>query len=172
MTMFSAKTAALRDIRVRQAFSYSYDRDLWIDVWNSADKFEKLGLPVERRWFGNLPSIGDNYDGWRLEPRDEKLWGVVEVHNEGPGIPVEFLPHIFDRFRQVERTKDRSHGGLGLGLAIVRELVNGHGGTVTADSPGKERGSTFTITLPIPAVIPAHIKPASPRSPTRTAFCN
>ena len=73
--VFGWKTPALRDIRVRQAFSYSYDRDLWIDVWNSADKFEKLGLPIERRWFGNLPSIGDNYDGWRLEPRDAASFG-------------------------------------------------------------------------------------------------
>jgi PAS domain S-box-containing protein len=89
----------------------------------------------------------------------------IRIIDDGEGIEADFLPHIFERFRQAESAKDRTHGGLGLGLAIVRELVNGHGGTVTADSPGKGRGSTFTITLPIPAVIPAHIKPASPRLP-------
>ena len=87
----------------------------------------------------------------------------IRIIDDGEGIEADFLPHIFDRFRQAERTKDRSHGGLGLGLAIVRELVNGHGGTVTADSPGKRRGSTFTVMLPISAVIPEHVQPTSPR---------
>jgi ABC-type transport system substrate-binding protein len=73
--IFGWKTAALRDERVRQAFSLSYDRDLWIEVWNNASKFEELGLPIERRWFGGFPSISDTYDGWRLEPRDAKSLG-------------------------------------------------------------------------------------------------
>jgi CheY-like chemotaxis protein len=87
----------------------------------------------------------------------------IRIIDNGEGIETDFLPHIFDRFRQAESAKDRSHGGLGLGLAIVRELVRGHGGTVTADSAGKGHGSTFTVTLPIPAVIPAHIESATPR---------
>jgi peptide/nickel transport system substrate-binding protein len=74
-TIFGWNTPALRDERVRQAFSMSYDRDLWIDVWNNAATFEAEGLPIERRWYSPFPAIGENYDGWRLEPRDEKDFG-------------------------------------------------------------------------------------------------
>jgi PAS domain S-box-containing protein len=87
----------------------------------------------------------------------------IQVADDGGGIDSDLLPHIFDRFRQGESTKGRSHGGLGLGLAIVRELVQAHGGSVLAESPGRGRGSTFTVTFPIPAVIPAHIEAASSR---------
>ncbi len=86
----------------------------------------------------------------------------IQVIDNGEGIDPDFLPHIFDRFRQAESTAGRKHGGLGLGLAIVRELVHAHGGRVTAESPGKGHGSTFTVALPIPAVIPAHIEAAKP----------
>jgi PAS domain S-box-containing protein len=87
----------------------------------------------------------------------------IQVADDGGGIDSDLLPHIFDRFRQGESTKGRSHGGLGLGLAIVRELVQAHGGSVLAESPGRGRGSTFTVTMPIPAVIPAHIEAAGSR---------
>jgi ABC-type transport system substrate-binding protein len=73
--IFGWKTPALRDERVRQALSMGYDRDLWIDVWNNAPKFEAEGLPIERRWFSSLNSISESYDGWRLEPRDAKAFG-------------------------------------------------------------------------------------------------
>ena len=87
----------------------------------------------------------------------------IQVIDDGEGIDPDFLPHIFDRFRQAESAKSRTHGGLGLGLAIVRELVHAHGGTTVAESQGKGKGSTFTITLPIPAVIPSHIEAANPQ---------
>jgi peptide/nickel transport system substrate-binding protein len=74
-TIFGWKTAALRDERVRQAFSMAHDRDLWIEVWNNASKFEASGLPIERRWYSPFPSVASSYDGWRLEPRDEKSFG-------------------------------------------------------------------------------------------------
>jgi CheY-like chemotaxis protein len=89
----------------------------------------------------------------------------IQIIDDGEGIDADFLPHIFDRFRQAESARGRAHGGLGLGLAIVRELVHAHGGTVVADSRGKGLGSTFTVTLPIPAVIPAHIEAATLQSP-------
>lgn len=73
----------------------------------------------------------------------------IEVIDDGEGISKDFLPHVFDRFRQAARGNARPHGGLGLGLAIVRELVHAHGGNVTAASPGKGLGSTFTVTLPL-----------------------
>jgi CheY-like chemotaxis protein len=70
------------------------------------------------------------------------------------GIPPEFLPHVFDRFRQADSSTTRRHGGLGLGLAIVKQLVEIHGGTVRVKSPGEGQGSTFTVALPITVVHP------------------
>jgi CheY-like chemotaxis protein/anti-sigma regulatory factor (Ser/Thr protein kinase) len=95
----------------------------------------------------------------------------IQIIDNGEGIDPDFIPHIFDRFRQAETARSRRQGGLGLGLAIVRELVSAHGGSVRAQSPGKGQGTTFTVTLPIPAVIPKHIKgpsfePADDRMPT------
>src|SRR5438477_12868733 len=71
------------------------------------------------------------------------------VTDTGEGIPRELLPHVFDRFRQGDSTSTRAHGGLGLGLAIVRELVALHDGTVRAESAGPGRGATFVVDLPL-----------------------
>ena len=71
----------------------------------------------------------------------------ITVQDKGQGIPKEFLPHVFDRFRQGDSSTTRSHGGLGLGLAIVRHLVDLHGGTVTAESDGLGQGATFRVQL-------------------------
>jgi signal transduction histidine kinase len=77
--------------------------------------------------------------------------GAAELHvtDTGRGISAEFLPYVFDRFRQADSTTTRAHGGLGLGLAIVRHLVELHGGTVQASSPGEGAGATFTVRLPL-----------------------
>ena len=72
----------------------------------------------------------------------------IKVTDTGQGIGKEFLPYVFDRFRQADSSTTRSHGGLGLGLAIVRHLVEMHGGTVEAASEGEGMGATFTLTLP------------------------
>jgi PAS domain S-box-containing protein len=74
---------------------------------------------------------------------------VVAITDTGEGITPEFLPFIFDRFRQADGTSTRTHMGLGLGLAIVRHVTELHGGTVSAQSRGREQGSTFTVTLPL-----------------------
>ncbi|HEU4510953.1 MAG TPA: CHASE domain-containing protein [Pyrinomonadaceae bacterium] len=71
------------------------------------------------------------------------------VSDTGQGISKEFLPFVFDRFRQADSTTTRQHGGLGLGLAIARHLVEIHGGTISAESGGEGRGATFTIRLPL-----------------------
>lgn len=85
---------------------------------------------------------------------------VVQVSDTGVGIPAELLPHIFDLFTQAERSLDRSQGGLGIGLALVKALVELHGGTVTAHSPGPGQGSEFTVRLP---ALPASLEhPAGP----------
>lgn len=80
----------------------------------------------------------------------------IRVSDNGSGIPPEFLPFVFDRFRQADSSSTRSHGGLGLGLAIVRHLVELHGGTVSAESPGIGKGATFIVNLPMKAVAVDH----------------
>jgi CheY-like chemotaxis protein len=91
--------------------------------------------------------------GGRVLIRLERINSHVEiiVSDTGVGISPEFLPHVFDRFRQADGSITRSYGGLGLGLAIVRHLVELHGGTVSADSrPGE--GATFSVQLPVISV--------------------
>jgi PAS domain S-box-containing protein len=73
----------------------------------------------------------------------------IQVSDTGKGISGEFLPYVFEYFRQADSSTTRTHGGLGLGLAIVRHLVELHGGTVAADSGGINQGATFTVTLPL-----------------------
>ncbi|HEX8557548.1 MAG TPA: ATP-binding protein [Pyrinomonadaceae bacterium] len=84
----------------------------------------------------------------RLEVSRLPAHVIVEVGDTGHGIAAEFLPHVFDRFRQADGSTTRRHGGLGLGLSIVRHLVEAHGGSVHASSEGVGRGATFTIELP------------------------
>lgn len=102
-------------------------------VWNLVDnavKFSHVGGAVDVRLQQTPSSV------------------ELEVRDQGRGISAEFLPHVFDRYRQEDSTSRRGHGGLGLGLAIVRQLVMAHGGTVTASSRGEGHGATFLVTLP------------------------
>jgi CheY-like chemotaxis protein len=103
-------------------------------VWNllsNAMKFTPDGGTVEVR----LEGVGSN--------------ACITIRDTGEGISEAFLPFVFDRFRQADSTFTRMHGGLGIGLAIVRHLVEMHGGSVTADSPGEDQGATFTVSLPL-----------------------
>lgn len=103
-------------------------------VWNllsNAIKFTPSGGHVEVR----LDRVGAN--------------ARITISDNGEGIGAEFLPYVFDRFRQADSTFTRMHGGLGLGLAIVRHLVELHGGTVSADSQGKGKGATFAVSFPL-----------------------
>ncbi|MBD1850437.1 response regulator [Leptolyngbya sp. ST-U4] len=89
---------------------------------------------------------------------------VIEVIDTGVGISAEFLPYVFERFRQADSTTTRSHSGLGLGLAIVRHLVEQHHGTIEVDSLGENQGAKFTVRLPL-------LQSTSPGSPAgRSAF--
>jgi CheY-like chemotaxis protein len=103
-------------------------------VWNllsNAIKFTPSGGQVDIR----LERIGSQ--------------AQITVSDTGKGIQADFLPYAFDYFRQGDSTTTRKFGGLGLGLAIVRHLVELHGGTVQADSPGEGQGATFTVRLPL-----------------------
>lgn len=91
---------------------------------------------------------------------------AISVTDNGKGIATSFLPYVFDRFRQGDSSPTRAHGGLGLGLAIVRHIVELHGGTVEAESPGEGRGATFTVTLPLPAA-PSAAHEGPPSAPGR-----
>src|SRR5262249_35786940 len=85
----------------------------------------------------------------------------IKVIDTGPGIRPEFLPYVFDRFRQEDSSITRAQGGLGLGLSIVRHLVELNGGTVTAESRRDSHGSIFTVRLPIAAAGETRFIPAA-----------
>jgi PAS domain S-box-containing protein len=86
----------------------------------------------------------------------------IVVTDTGAGIAPEFLPHVFDRFRQADSSTTRIHGGLGLGLAIVRHIVEQHGGDVRAESRGLGEGSTFTVEIPLHGSAPETDAPVAP----------
>ena len=87
---------------------------------------------------------------------------VLTVGDTGIGISAELLPHVFDLFTQERQAADRARGGLGIGLTIVRNLVELHGGTVRAESPGRGRGSLFTVRFPAAAEEPSAVRRSSP----------
>jgi len=110
-------------------------------VWNlltNAVKFTPSGGTVEVR----LSAVD-------VTDSSSPNYVQITVSDTGKGISKEFLPYVFDRFRQADGSITRADSGLGLGLAIVRHLVELHGGTVTAESPGKDQGATFTVKLPL-----------------------
>lgn len=115
-------------------------------IWNllsNAIKFTPLGGQV---------SISMKRAGSHFE---------IVVTDTGEGIQQDFLPYVFDRFRQADAKTTRRHGGLGLGLAIVRHLVEMHGGTVSAESPGEGQGATFKVRLPLMPVQQGGQKPGT-----------
>ena len=106
-----------------------------------------------RQVVGNLVSNAIKFTGTggeitvTLRTRNDRA--VLGVRDTDLGITPEVLPHVFERFRQADSSSTRHHGGLGLGLAIVKHLVELHGGVVRVESPGLDRGSTFTVELPL-----------------------
>jgi signal transduction histidine kinase len=104
----------------------------------------------------------------RLERRGDEV--VLAVEDTGIGIPAPFLPFVFDRFSQADPGATRRHGGLGLGMAIVRYLVELHGGTVKAESAGENQGASFTIVLPVSLELEADAELAEP-APSSIADC-
>lgn len=112
-------------------------------IWNllsNAIKFTPVGGRVEVQ----LSVVTDEE---KQQTTDK--YAQIQVIDTGIGISPDFLPYVFDHFRQADSSNTRTYGGLGLGLAIVRHLVELHGGTIHVDSPGKEQGATFTVKLPL-----------------------
>ena len=124
-------------------------------IWVSADKVRLA------QCFANVLVNAAKYtqDGGeiRIQPSVDGREAVVEIADNGSGIAAEFLPRIFDLFAQSGRGLDRSQGGLGVGLTVCKQIVEMHGGSVVASSPGSGQGATFTIRLPLveqPAAAP------------------
>jgi len=132
--------ATARDIEINITFhdwqnqTVSGDRarlsQVFWNLLNNAVKFSAAGGRVD------------------VDVEADELEMTVRIQDAGQGISPEFLPFVFERFRQADGSKTRSHGGLGLGLALVKSFVDGHKGTVEAESRGVNRGSRFTVRLP------------------------
>ena len=107
--------------------------------------------------------------GGRIQVKVHRIASHVEivVSDSGVGINKEFLPHVFDRFRQADASSTRTHGGLGLGLSIVHQLVDLHGGSVSVHSEGEGEGATFTVVLPFVGVVSTQNE-AEPHHPAQT----
>ncbi|HEY9851829.1 MAG TPA: PAS domain S-box protein [Leptolyngbyaceae cyanobacterium] len=128
-------------------------------IWNllsNGIKFTPSGgridIRLSREMLGEQPSSTTPAHSLSPVSNSKSLtpkYARIQVSDTGQGINPNFLPYVFDRFRQENSSITRSHGGLGLGLAIVRHLVELHGGTVFAHSPGEGKGATFTIRLPL-----------------------
>jgi len=140
-------------------------KDIHLDVKLDPIDSKVLGDPDRlQQVVWNLASNAVKFTpkGGRIEVRLGRADAHVRlsVKDNGKGISAEFLPYVFDRFRQADSTSTRKYGGLGLGLAIVRHLVELHGGTVHAESSGPDHGATFTVRLPLMEERPLAAAPA------------
>lgn len=131
-------------------------REIKVQMHLDPDAGPVLGDPGRLQqviWNVLTNSVKFTQKGGRVHLRLGRVDSQVHiiVTDTGQGISPEFLPHVFDRFRQAEGGTTRRHGGLGLGLAIVRQLVELHGGDVRVQSEGLGKGATFSISLPLPA---------------------
>ncbi|MGE3512157.1 MAG: MASE1 domain-containing protein [Vicinamibacterales bacterium] len=125
-------------------------RDQRIFVTGDADRLQQVVWNLVSNAVKFTPAGGRvDIELSRIEAK-----AAIVVRDTGQGIDPSFRPHLFQRFRQMDASKTRVHGGLGLGLSIVRHLVEAHGGTVTADSDGLDRGSRFCVELPLRTTAP------------------
>ncbi|MGZ3238991.1 MAG: hybrid sensor histidine kinase/response regulator [Burkholderiaceae bacterium] len=115
-------------------------------VWVNGDKTRLVQILINL--LNNAAKYTQDGGTINLKIDAERDWVVLSVSDNGTGITTDLLPHVFELFSQAERTLDRSQGGLGLGLALVKSLVDLHGGNVTVQSEGAGKGSTFIVRLP------------------------
>ncbi len=139
-------TAELKSIQIETAFDSTIGTVMADPVrlqqvfWNLLTNAVKFSAPGSKVFIKLEKHKGK---------KDEHAQAMIQVVDSGKGIDPEFLPEIFNRFSQEDSSSIRVHGGLGLGLAIVRNLVELHGGTIRAESQGDQRGATFTVLLPL-----------------------
>ena len=135
-------TANTKGILLEESLDYPYR------IMGDADRLQQIAANLLTNAIKFTPK------GGRVHVKLERIHSSIQlsVSDTGKGIKPEFLPHVFDRFTQAEQTSSRAHGGLGLGLAIVRTLVELHGGRVHVESAGEGKGSTFFVNLPVAAV--------------------
>src|SRR5215472_15683514 len=119
-------------------------------------------------WNLLMNSVKFTPSGGRIEVSSQRTSDslVLVVRDTGQGIEAGMLPHVFEAFRQADSSSTRAQGGLGLGLTLVRRLVELHGGTVTAESGGKDQGAAFTVSLPLPESTRTVKALASPSTPS------
>jgi PAS domain S-box-containing protein len=149
MSLAAAVEAALDDLRQAAAA-----KDIRLELAMAADPMHIHGDPARVEQIAwNLLS-----NAIKFSPRGRRVWielaarhgdAVLTVRDEGDGMAPDLLPHVFERFRQGDSSSARRHGGLGLGLSIVRHLVELHGGVIRAESEGEGRGATFVATFPL-----------------------
>jgi PAS domain S-box-containing protein len=158
-------TADARSINLEAAF----DSDVG-PIWGDPDRLQQIVWNLLTNAIKFTPKRGDVHV--HLERNDSHA--LITVRDSGQGIATEYLPHVFERFRQADASNTRSNGGLGLGLSIVRQLVELHRGTVTAESSGENAGATFIVMLPVPSLheVPNAAEKTDPKiernSPTTT----
>lgn len=157
--------------------------DAALDTVRPAAEAKRITIVTSVEPVGSLPADRDRLQqvAWNLlsnavkfTPRGGRVRVALERHDTdielvvedtGAGIPADFLPHVFDRFTQADSSTSRQHGGLGLGMAISRHLVESHGGTVAVHSAGHGLGATFTVRLPAIGAAPeASPVPAADRT--------
>jgi signal transduction histidine kinase len=124
-----------------------------------------MGLPTVEADSGRLQQVMWNLlvNAIKFTPAGGHVWVTtdapepetvrVRVRDDGVGIESDFLPHVFERFRQADGSATRQYGGLGIGLSLVHSLIEAHGGTVEVDSPGIGHGAVFTVLLPTVACV-------------------
>jgi signal transduction histidine kinase len=154
-------TASAKGIRIVQALG-----EAGIEVIVDEDRLSQVVWNL----LSNAVKFTDAGGEVRITATQASSRVAIRVEDTGRGIAADLLPHVFDRFRQGDGSTTKSYAGLGLGLAIVRHLVELHGGSVSAQSEGADRGATFEVILPIPAVGPPERTPVpsaseSPRVP-------
>jgi CheY-like chemotaxis protein/two-component sensor histidine kinase len=123
--------------------------DLELDVVDDLEADAHRLQQVVWNLLSNAVKFTDRGGKVRIKLERVNSHAQIEVSDTGEGIDPEFLPHLFEPFRQADGTSTKRHGGLGLGLAIARRLVEMHGGTISAKSEGAGRGSTFTLSIPM-----------------------
>jgi signal transduction histidine kinase len=133
-----ADTADEKDV----AIEADLPGDCW--VWGDPDRLNQIVVNVLTNAVKFTPKKGRIWVALERSPSQ----AILSVRDTGIGIPTDFLPYVFDRFRQADGSVSRAFGGLGLGLSIVRHLTEMHGGRVTAESAGAGRGAMFTVQLP------------------------